>query len=75
MDVSSYAQRNAVAQNRLLAAVAVLSERFGLSEQSLDVQAKDPVIRAMIQRERIADMLDALVIATEPKPPTKKGDA
>lgn len=73
MDVSSFAKRDADAQRRLLAAVAVLSERFGLSEQSLSVQAKEPLVRAMIQREKLADLLDALVIATEPKP--KKGAA
>lgn len=68
MDVSSFAKRDADAQRRLLAAVAVLSERFGLGEQSLAVQAKDPLVKAMIQREKLADVLDALVIATEPKP-------
>ena len=73
MDVSSFAKRDADAQKRLLAAVAVLSERFGLGEQSLSVQAKEPLVRAMIQREKLADVLDALVIATEPKP--KKGAA
>lgn len=73
MDVSSFAKRDADAQRRLLAAVTVLSERFGLGEQSLSVQAKEPLVRAMIQREKLADVLDALVIATEPKP--KKGAA
>ena len=73
MDVSSFAKRDADAQKRLLAAVAVLSERFGLGEQSLSVQAKEPLVKAMIQREKLADVLDALVIATEPKP--KKGAA
>ena len=73
MDVSSFAKRDADAQKRLLAAVAVLSVRFGLGEQSLSVQAKEPLVKAMIQREKLADVLDALVIATEPKP--KKGAA
>lgn len=73
MDVSSFAKRDADAQKRLLAAVAVLSERFGLGEQSLSVQAKEPLVKAMIQREKLADVLDALAIATEPKP--KKGAA
>ena len=72
MDVSSFAKRDAVAQQRLLAAVTVLSERFGLGEQSLTVQAKEPAIKAMIQREKLADVLEALVIATEPKPKAGK---
>ena len=67
MDVSSFAKRDADAQKRLLAAVAVLSLRFGLGEQSLTVQAKDPLVKAMIQREKLADVLEALVVATEPK--------
>lgn len=73
MDVSSFARRDADAQRRMLAAVAVLSERFGLGEQSLSVQAKEPLVRAMIQREKLADMLEALIAATEPK--SKPGKA
>ena len=73
MDVSSFAKRDADAHKRLLASVTVLSLRFGLGEQSLAVQAKDPLVKAMAQREKLADMLEALVIATEPKP--KKGAA
>ena len=72
MDVSSFAKRDAIAQQRLLTAVTVLSERFGLGEQSLAVQAKEPAIKAMLQREKLADVLEALVIATEPKPKAGK---
>lgn len=75
MDVSSFAKRDAIAQQRLLTAVTVLSERFGLGEQSLTVQAKDPLVKAMIQREKLADMLETLVVATEPKPKPSKAAA
>lgn len=75
MDVSSFAKRDADAQRRLLTAVTKLSERFNMGEQSLAVQAKDPLVKAMVQREKLADVLEALVVATEPKPKPGKASA
>lgn len=73
MNLSAYAKRDADAQKRILEAVGILSRRFGLGEHALTVQAKEPAVKAMLQREQIAAVLEDLVTATEPK--SKKATA
>jgi len=70
--------RDQVAQDRIVQAAKVLAARFGCHEQSaalVTVQAHDPLVRAMLQRERVADLLEALVTATEPNAKTGDGPA
>lgn len=62
------AARDHSAQSRILAAATTLAERFGLSSellQNIQVQRGDPAVRAMLEREAIADLLDTLVDVTE----------
>jgi len=72
MHIGARAARDQVAQERAIAALAVLAERHGIDAPDLTVQARDPLVRAMMQRERIADALEALVAATEPKPAPRR---
>lgn len=65
------AAREQVAQERLLAAAETLAGRFGLQAQHAALAAvrtgvRDPLVAGLFQREAIADLLDALIAATEP---------
>jgi hypothetical protein len=65
------AAREQVAQERLLAAAETLAGRFGLQAQHEALAAartgiRDPLVAGLFQREAIADLLDALLTATEP---------
>jgi hypothetical protein len=65
------AAREQVAQERLLAAAETLAGRFDLQAQHEALAAarigiRDPLVAGLFQRESIADLLDALLAATEP---------
>lgn len=65
------AAREQVAQERLLAAAEQLAGRFGLHAQHEALTAarqgvRDPLVAGLFQREAIADLLEALLAATEP---------
>ncbi len=67
MRVTIRAARDQSAQTRILAAATTLARRFGLSPellQNIQVQRGDPAVRAMLEREAIADLLETLVDAT-----------
>jgi hypothetical protein len=73
MGPGARAVRDAAAQERLLAAADVLAGRFDLAAQHEALvaartgpAARDPLLAALFQREAIADLLDALLAATEP---------
>lgn len=63
MHPSAYGRRNEIAQNRLVAAGRVLAQALGLDGNLVEavarVQGSDPQIKALIQRERLADLLEA----------------
>lgn len=59
------ATRNAHALNRTMAAAQILAERFSLPLGELHPSARDPQAAALFQREAVADLLEALVNATE----------
>lgn len=67
MDKGVLGARNQRAQARIIAAASILAERFGLGEQSLVVQQRDPAVKALLERERVADLLEALVAAVPAK--------
>jgi hypothetical protein len=65
------AAREQVAQERLLAAAEILAGRFDLQAQHEALAAarrgiRDPLVAGLFQREAIADLLEALLAATEP---------
>jgi hypothetical protein len=62
------AARAAEAQARVMAAAQVLAQRFALEAPAAvqgPVRDRDADHRAMVEREAIADLLEALVAATE----------
>jgi hypothetical protein len=65
------AAREQVAQERLLAAAETIAGRFDLQAQHEALAAarrgiRDPLVAGLFQREAIADLLEALLAATEP---------
>ena len=57
-------KRNHAAQARILIAASILANHFDLPDElssSLKVQEKDVEVRAMKEREAIANLLDAVV--------------
>lgn len=57
-------QRDGLAQRRMLAAAAELAKRLGAQPKLLErlrVQRGDPAVRAMQEREAIADLLEETV--------------
>ncbi len=78
MNLAIRAARDEVAQQRLLTAATELAGRFEnaglpvLVARLQSAQARDPDIRAMQQRENLADILEALVAATAPKEAGKR---
>jgi hypothetical protein len=65
------AAREQVAQERLLAAAETIAGRFDLQAQHEALAAarrgiRDPLVAGLFQREAIADLLNALLAATEP---------
>jgi hypothetical protein len=78
MNQAILAARLQQAHARTLAAAEVLADRYGLHEAHEALRAaghKDPQVRALRQREAIADLLEALVdaAATGPAVPTPAG--
>jgi DNA uptake protein ComE-like DNA-binding protein len=62
--LAALAAREEVAVKRIVAAMQKLGEQFGLDVSPLEaVQARDPRIRAMKQKEVVADLLEQLVDA------------
>lgn len=70
MRTSILAARDETAQKRITAAAGTLADRFDLAEcvtRLAAAQSRDAAVEAMQQREVIADLLEALITATEPK--------
>jgi hypothetical protein len=63
------AQRNQKAQDRTVAAVEILAQRFNLAPEiaaGLRSQNRDPETTQVLRREAVADLTEALVAATAP---------
>jgi len=63
MHILQLSRRNSSAQGRMLYAARMLAKKFELAPQlatALRVQQKDPVIRAMMEREAMATLLEEL---------------
>lgn len=61
-------ERDGRAQQRILRAATELADRLGVAPtvlEQLKTQRGDPAVRAMQQREAIADLLEALVERSE----------
>jgi hypothetical protein len=72
MDRGTFGKRNQIAQERMVAAIGVLAERFaipGHAERLQMLQVRDPEVKSMMQREIVADLLEALIMATTPPQP------
>jgi hypothetical protein len=68
MHPSALGKRNLEAQNRILAAAETLAAAFEIDPalvSGMRVQEKDPAVRAMKEREAVADLLEALVEGTD----------
>lgn len=66
MDIGIKAAREQVARERLAAAAKTLAARFGLPEPTWPT-GNQPELVALWRMEAVADLLDGLVGATEPK--------
>lgn len=68
MRLATRAARDDVAQKRIVTAIEVLTERFDLDAELMQgrMRRSDAATRAMLQREQIADLLEAVIEATEP---------
>lgn len=69
MDIAIHGARTQAAHERILAAAAVLAERFAVADPAAalrDARHADPAIATLFQREATADLLEALVAATAP---------
>jgi hypothetical protein len=70
MDIAIRAAHEQIASERILAASAILADRFALPELGAALAAaghRDPSIDALFKAEATADLLDALVDATAPQ--------
>lgn len=68
MRLATRAARDHSAQSRILAAAEILADRFDLDLElpnRIQVQRGDPATRAMLEREAIADLLEAILEASE----------
>lgn len=66
MQKAALAARDQVAQERIVKAAQALAEKFGLSEHlmsGLRIQERDRLVKAMKEREAVADLLEALAQA------------
>lgn len=70
------AARRATVQQRLATSMAALAELFGIDEPAAARPTHDPDLTQIIDLERQADVLDAVLAATAPaddaKPAAKK---
>jgi len=58
-------KRNAGAMQRILTTSKLLAERYKIDPalaSALKVQEKDPIVRAMKEREAVADLLDSIAL-------------
>ena len=63
MKLSAMAARDSAAQKRLLAAAQALARRMGLDAAlvaGLSVRGRDRQVAAVLQREAVADLLEAI---------------
>lgn len=70
MKLSMLASRDDAATKQIVAATEKLVAHFGLSEDVLtnvQTQRGTPPVRAMMQREAVASLLEAVVAALPPK--------
>ena len=65
MEIGIMAARDAMAQARIIAAAEALAARLSIENGVVAVpgNVRDPRVRAMQQREQLADLLDAIVAA------------
>lgn len=66
------AEKNAVAHDRIRRAAEELSTRFGVDFAGFPVMRAEPAVLVMKERESIADLLEAVLQATEPAPKSRK---
>jgi hypothetical protein len=62
MRLSNLAARDDRAQKRMMDAADQLAKIKGLDAPDFRIQARDPAVRAMRQREAVADFLEALLL-------------
>lgn len=74
MDIGIKAAREQVARERLAAAAKTLAARFGLPEPTWPT-GNQPELVALWRMEAVADLLDSLAGATEPKTAKSKRKA
>lgn len=58
-------KRNATAQARIISTAVVLSAHFNVDPEkvsALTVQEKDPLVKAMKEREAVADLMDGIAL-------------
>lgn len=69
MRLAILAARDERAQMRMMAAAQVLAQRFGLDAQAADltVPKRDAQAAAVLQREKMAELLEQVVAVTEVK--------
>lgn len=65
MEIGIMAARDATAQARIIAAAEALAARLGIENGVVAVPSnvRDPRVRAMQQREQLAELLEAVVAA------------
>ncbi len=71
-------KRNATAQARILSVATVLAAHFNVGPEkvgALTVQEKDPLVKAMKEREAVADLLDGIALNLGLIAPSVTGDA
>lgn len=63
MDQAILAQRNAIAQQRIVAAAKSIAGKLDIAEKVTALEStsnRDPQIRTLLQREAVADLLDVI---------------
>ncbi len=63
MDQTILAQRNAIAQQRIVATAKSIAGKLDIDEKVTALESasnRDPQIRTMLQREAVADLLDVI---------------
>jgi len=77
MKLSALAARDDAATKRIVAATEALVAHFGLDEAVLAnvrTQRGTPPVRAMMQREAVAELLDAMVEKVTDEPESGEGE-
>lgn len=67
MHQDALAKRNAVAQDRMIAAALLLAERHGIPAPEIPLTGRDTAVLAMAQREVLAAFLESLAAIEAPK--------